>query len=56
LHFIVYELKPTIDSSYRTLPDREHTGIGGGSRHGLFAMYSALFGTFTQVINDYRKK
>jgi len=29
LHFIVYELKPTIDSSYRTLPGREHTGIGG---------------------------
>jgi len=42
LDFIVDELKPTIDSSYRTLPDREHTGIGGGSRHGLFSIYSAL--------------
>jgi predicted alpha/beta superfamily hydrolase len=42
LHFIVYELKPTIDSSYRTKPDRENTAIGGGSRCALFALYAGL--------------
>jgi predicted alpha/beta superfamily hydrolase len=42
LDFIVYELKPTIDSSYRTKPERESTAIGGGSRCGLFALYAGL--------------
>jgi len=42
LHFIVYELKPVVDSSYRTLPDRENTAIGGGSRCALFALYGGL--------------
>jgi predicted alpha/beta superfamily hydrolase len=42
LDFIVYELKPTIDSSYRTKPEREFTAIGGGSRCGLFALYAGL--------------
>ena len=42
LNFIVYELKPMIDSSYRTKPEREFTAIGGGSRCGLFALYAGL--------------
>jgi predicted alpha/beta superfamily hydrolase len=42
LNFIVYELKPTIDSSYRTRTEREYTAIGGGSRCGLFAIYAGL--------------
>jgi predicted alpha/beta superfamily hydrolase len=42
LDFLVYELKPTIDSSYRTKPERESTAIGGGSRCGLFAIYAGL--------------
>ncbi len=42
LHFIVYELKSIVDASYRTLPDRDHTAIGGGSRCGLFSIYAGL--------------
>ncbi len=32
-------LKETIDRTYRTLPDREHTLIGGSSMGGLMALY-----------------
>jgi len=43
LNFIVNELKPNyIDANYRTLSDRNNTGIGGGSRHALFALYAGL--------------
>ena len=31
-NFIVQELKPLIDSEYRTIPDAFNTGIGGSSR------------------------
>ncbi len=37
--FIVKELKPYIDSRYRTLPDREHTGVMGASYGGLVSLY-----------------
>jgi predicted alpha/beta superfamily hydrolase len=40
--FIVEELKPFIDESYRTLGDRAHTGIGGSSLGGLVSIYIAL--------------
>ncbi len=33
------ELKPFIDSHYRTLPEREYTGLGGSSLGGLLALY-----------------
>ncbi len=36
--FIVEELKPMIDAAYRTLPDREHTAIGGSSMGGLISL------------------
>jgi predicted alpha/beta superfamily hydrolase len=36
--FIVEEVKPFIDSSYRTLPDPEHTGVGGSSMGGLISL------------------
>lgn len=36
---IVEELKPFIDSMYRTLPDREDTGVGGSSMGGLISLY-----------------
>ncbi len=38
---VVTEVKPFIDSHYRTLTDREHTGIGGASQGALIAMYTA---------------
>jgi predicted alpha/beta superfamily hydrolase len=36
--FIVEELKPMIDSAYRTLPDRSHTAIAGSSLGGLITL------------------
>lgn len=40
LGFIVGELKPMIDSTYRTLPDRENTFIMGSSMGGLVSAYA----------------
>jgi predicted alpha/beta superfamily hydrolase len=40
--FLVGTLKPWIDRSYRTLPDRLHTGIAGSSMGGLISFYAAL--------------
>lgn len=40
LKFIVDELKPYIDSHYRTLPDRDHTGLMGSSLGGLITHYA----------------
>lgn len=40
MDWVVEELKPYIDKTYRTLTDREHTGIGGSSMGGLMALYS----------------
>jgi predicted alpha/beta superfamily hydrolase len=39
--FLLEELKPVIDASYRTLVDSEHTAVGGSSLGGLLAMYIA---------------
>jgi len=39
---LVDELKPFIDSEYRTLPDAANTGIGGSSLGGLVSLYLAL--------------
>lgn len=41
MDWMVEELKPYIDSQYRTLPDREHTVICGSSMGGLMALYGA---------------
>jgi predicted alpha/beta superfamily hydrolase len=41
LKFIVTELKPFIDSSYKTLPDKENTAIMGSSMGGLISFYAA---------------
>lgn len=40
--FLVKTLKPMIDAKYRTLPDREHTGLAGSSLGGLITLYGAL--------------
>ncbi|GAB2788026.1 alpha/beta hydrolase-fold protein [Rhabdobacter roseus] len=42
LRFIINVLKPKVDSLYRTLPDRLHTGLGGSSLGGLLSVYAAL--------------
>jgi predicted alpha/beta superfamily hydrolase len=36
---LIEELKPFVDSTYRTLPQGEFTGIGGSSLGGLFALH-----------------
>lgn len=40
--FMVETLKPYIDYHYRTLPQREFTGIGGSSMGALISIYAAL--------------
>jgi predicted alpha/beta superfamily hydrolase len=40
--FIVETLKPYIDNNFRTLPDRDNTGILGSSLGGLISNYGAL--------------
>ncbi|RNB85713.1 esterase family protein [Brevibacillus nitrificans] len=45
--FLANELKPYIDSRFRTLPEREHTGIMGFSLGGLISVYTAL--TYPEV-------
>ncbi|MCU0497635.1 MAG: alpha/beta hydrolase-fold protein [Anaerolineae bacterium] len=39
LQFITKTVKPLIDRSFRTLPDRLNTGIGGSSMGGLISLY-----------------
>lgn len=40
LQFLVEELKPYIDSTYRTLPESQYTAICGSSMGGLISMYA----------------
>ena len=40
--FLVEELKPFIDNTYRTLPGAPHTGLGGSSLGGLVSLYLGL--------------
>ncbi len=49
LRFLVGELKPLVDSAYRTRPEREHTVVMGSSMGGLISLYAlceypAVFG------------
>lgn len=39
---MVDDLMPFIASQYRTIPDREHTGIGGSSLGGLLSLFLGL--------------
>jgi predicted alpha/beta superfamily hydrolase len=39
--FVIEGVKPYIDQTYRTQPDRAHTSIGGASLGGLISMYIA---------------
>jgi predicted alpha/beta superfamily hydrolase len=40
--FLVEELKPFIDRTYRTRADAQHTGLGGSSLGGLISLYLGL--------------
>lgn len=40
LSFIVKELKPFIDSSFSTLPDKDNTFIAGSSMGGIISLYA----------------
>ena len=40
MRWLVEDVKPLIDRTFRTLPDREHTGIGGSSMGGLMSVYA----------------
>jgi len=51
---VVEEVKPFIDQHYRTLPDAEHTGLGGSSLGGLVSLaielkYPRVFGKLAIV-------
>ena len=39
---LIHRFKPFIDRNFRTLPDREHTFIGGSSMGGLMSLYALL--------------
>src|SRR4029077_15660191 len=40
--FLLEEVKPFIESKYRTLSGSQHTGIGGSSLGGLVSLYLGL--------------
>jgi len=42
LKFIVQEVKPFIDKTYSTYPDRDHTFVAGSSMGGLISMYAVF--------------
>ena len=42
VRFLADTLKPYIDKHFRTLPEKEYTGIGGSSMGGLISIYAAL--------------
>lgn len=42
MEWFVHTFKPMIDAEYPTLPDREHTYIGGSSMGGLMSLYAVL--------------
>jgi predicted alpha/beta superfamily hydrolase len=49
--FLVHELKPFIDQTYRTRPDKDSTGLGGSSLGGLASLILSLWfpNTFTRI-------
>ena len=42
VRFLADTLKSYVDKNFRTLPEREHTGIGGSSMGGLISIYAGL--------------
>ncbi|WKL00038.1 alpha/beta hydrolase-fold protein [Paenibacillus amylolyticus] len=41
-HFIIHELKPIIDHRYRTLPNKENTGLLGSSAAALCTLHMGM--------------
>ena len=41
--YIADILKPMIDELFYTLPDKEHTGVGGSSMGGIMAFYAYIY-------------
>ncbi len=39
---LIKEVKPWVDAHFRTLPDADHTGLGGSSLGGLLTLYAGL--------------
>lgn len=70
MEWMVKELKPYIDSRYRTMPLRECTGIAGSSMGGLMSLYgiihynsifskaaclsSAVFGCEEKILSEFQ--
>ena len=42
MDWYVNELKPAVDASFRTKPEREHTFIAGSSMGGLMSLYALM--------------
>ena len=42
VRFLADTLKPYVDQHFRTLPEREHTAVGGSSMGGLISIYAGL--------------
>ena len=42
IKFLEETLIPYVNKTFRTLPDREHTGIGGSSMGGLISLFAGL--------------
>jgi len=42
VRFLAKTLKPYVDQHFRTLPDTQHTGLGGSSMGGLISIYAGL--------------
>lgn len=42
VRFLADTLKPHVDKHFRTLKEREHTGMGGSSMGGLISIYAGL--------------
>jgi predicted alpha/beta superfamily hydrolase len=43
LHFIIHELKPYIDRTFRTVTHRTHTWIAGSSMGALISLYALMY-------------
>ncbi len=42
MEWLTRTFKPWVDRNYRTLPDRDHTFLGGSSMGGLMSLYGVL--------------
>lgn len=43
LQFLLETVKPRIDADFRTLPERQHTGMMGSSMGGLISLYAFFY-------------